>query len=162
MKKNYHSNLAFLDIPLDGTQIDINNQSKVTLIGSLGGENITWEGNIVRMEAEIDSKSRMAILIARVSNPYKYEIPLRIGQFVEAEITGKRFDNIYSIDREIIKNNNEVVVVNTLDSTLDFRTVNILRYIDDIALINKGLVNKIPICLTNLEVMYSGMKVQLK
>ena len=104
----------------------------------------------------------MAILIARVSNPYKYKIPLRIGQFVEAQITGKRFDNIYSIDREIIKNNNEVVVVNTVDSTLDFRTVNILRYIDDIALIDKGLVNKIPICLTNLEVMYSGMKVQLK
>ena len=154
--------LAFLDIPLDGTQIDIKNQSKVTLIGSLGGENITWEGNIVRMEAEIDSKSRMAILIARVSNPYKYEIPLRIGQFVEAEITGKRFENIYSIDREIIKNNNEVVVVNTLDSTLDFRTVNILRYIDDIALIDKGLVDQIPICLTNLDVMYSGMKVQLK
>ena len=154
--------LAFLDIPLDGTQIDIKDQSKVTLIGSLGGENITWEGNIVRMEAEFDSKSRMAILIARVSNPYKYEIPLRIGQFVEAEITGKRFENIYSIDREIIKNNNEVVVVNTLDSTLDFRTVNILRYIDDIALIDKGLVSDIPICLTNLDVMYSGMKVQLK
>ena len=154
--------LAFLDIPLDGTQIDIKNQSKVTLIGSLGGENITWEGNIVRMEAEFDSKSRMAILIARVSNPYKYKIPLRIGQFVEAEITGKKFDNIYSIDREIIKNNNKVVVVNTIDSTLDFRSVNILRYIDDIALIDKGLSDQIPICLTNLDVMYSGMKVQLK
>ena len=154
--------LAFLDIPLDGTQIDIENQSKVTLNGSLGGKNITWEGKIVRMEAEFDSKSRMAILIARVSNPYKYEIPLRIGQFVEADITGKRFDNIYSIDREIIKNNNEVVVVNTLDSTLDFRAVNILRYIDDIALIDKGLVGEIPICLTNLNVMFNGMKVQLK
>jgi RND family efflux transporter MFP subunit len=154
--------LAFLDIPLDGTQIDIKNQSKVTLIGSLGGENITWEGNIVRMEAEFDSKSRMAILIARVSNPYKYEIPLRIGQFVEAEITGKRFNNIYSIDRELIKKNNEVVVVNTLDSTLDFRSVNILRYIDNIALIDKGLSDQIPICLTNLDVMYSGMKVQIK
>ena len=62
----------------------------------------------------------------------------------------------------LVRNNNEVVVVNTLDSTLDFRTVNILRYIDEIALIDKGLVDQIPICLTNLDVMYSGMKVQLK
>lgn len=154
--------LAFLDIPLDGTQIDINNQSKVTLSGSLGGKNIIWKGNIVRMEAEIDSKSRMAILIARVSNPYKYEIPLRIGQFVEAEIIGKRFDNIYSLDRELIKNNNEVIVINTLDSTLDFKTVNIVKYIDDTAFINEGLTNKTSICLTNLDVMYKGMKVQLK
>ena len=117
------------------------------------------------MEAEIDPKSRMAILIARVSSPYdlsRYEIPLRVGQFVEAEIIGRKFHNIYSIERGLIKNNNEVVVVNELDSTLDFRAVNILRYIDDIALINKGLSGEIPICLTNLDVMYSGMKVQLK
>ena len=35
-------------------------------------------------------------------------------------------------------------------------------YIDDIALIDKGLVDQTPICLTNLDVMFNGMKVQLK
>ena len=107
----------------------------------------------------------MAILIARVSSPYdlsKHRIPLRVGQFVEAEITGKKFNNIYSINRELIKNNNEVVVVNESDTTLDFRSVNIIRYVNDIALINKGLAPETLICLTNLDVMYNGMKVQLK
>ena len=157
--------LAFLDIPLDGTEIDRKNQSKVNLMGSFGGENIIWVGNIVRMEAEIDPKSRMAILIGRVSSPYdisKYKIPLRVGQFVEAEIIGKEFQNLYSIDREFIKNNNEVVVVSMRDTTLDYKKVNILRYINDIALIDKGLKKEASICLTNLDIMYSGMKVQLK
>ena len=157
--------LAFLDIPLDGTQINVTNQAKVDLIGSFGGENIIWDGKIVRMEAEIDSKSRMAILIARISDPYnlsKYKIPLRVGQFVEAEIIGKKFNNIYTINRELIRNNNQVIIVSEIDTTLDFRSVNIIRYVDDFALINKGLDYEIPICKTNLEVMYNGMKVQLK
>tara|TARA_B100002052_G_scaffold131750_2_gene121028 strand:+ start:11360 stop:12517 length:1158 start_codon:yes stop_codon:yes gene_type:complete len=157
--------LAFLEIPLDGTEIDIQNQSQVNLMGSFGGEKIIWNGRIVRMEAEIDPKSRMAILIARVSNPYdlsKYKIPLRVGQFVEAEIIGKKFNNLYTLNRELIKNTNQVVIVNELDSTLEFKSVNIIRYVDDNALINKGLNNKVPICITNLDVMYNGMKVQLK
>ena len=157
--------LAFLDIPLDGTEINVTNQAKVDLIGSFGGENIIWDGKIVRMEAEIDSKSRMAILIARVSDPYnlsKYKIPLRVGQFVEAEIIGKKFNNIYTINRELIRNNNQVIIVSEIDTTLDFRLVNIIRYVDDFALINKGLDYEIPICKTNLDIMYNGMKVQLK
>ena len=157
--------LAFLDIPLDGTEINIENQARVNLIGSFGGENIIWNGKIVRMEAEIDSKSRMAILIARVSDPYnlsKYKIPLRVGQFVEAEIIGKKFNNIYTINRELIRNNNQVIIINEIDTTLDYKSVNIIRYIDDFALINKGLDYKTSICLTNLDVMYDGMKVQLK
>tara|TARA_Y100000994_G_C15703423_1_gene446242 strand:+ start:3877 stop:5034 length:1158 start_codon:yes stop_codon:yes gene_type:complete len=157
--------LAFLEIPLDGTEIDMQNQSQVNLMGSFGGEKIIWNGRIVRMEAEIDPKSRMAILIARVSSPYdlsKYKIPLRVGQFVEAEIVGKKFNNLYTLNRELIKNTNQVVIVNELDSTLEFRSVNIIRYVDDNALINKGLNNEVPICITNLDVMYNGMKVQLK
>jgi len=157
--------LAFLNIPLDGTEIESKDQPKVNLFGSFGGEKIIWDGKIVRMEAEIDPKSRMAILIARVNNPYnlsKYKIPLRVGQFVEAEIIGKKFDDLYTINRELIKNNNQVIVINELDTTLDFRTVNIVRYVDDNALINQGLNNQIPICITNLDVMYNGMKVQLK
>ena len=157
--------LIFLDIPLDGSGIDSDNQPTVLFKGIFGGKEITWEGSIVRMEAEIDPKNRMAILIGRVSKPYdisKHEIPLRVGQFVEAEIVGKNFKNIYRINRDLIRNNNEVAIIDKADSTIDFKAVNIIRYIDDIAFIDKGINSKTPICLTTLDVMYKGMKVQLK
>ena len=157
--------LIFLDIPLDGSRIDSDNQPTVLFKGIFGGKEITWEGSIVRMEAEIDPKNRMAILIGRVSKPYdisKHEIPLRVGQFVEAEIVGKKFKNIYKINRDLIRNNNEVAIIDKADSTIDFKAVNIIRYIDDIAFIDKGINSKTPICLTTLDVMYKGMKVQLK
>ena len=157
--------LIFLDIPLDGSGIDSDNQPTVLFKGIFGGKEITWEGSIVRMEAEIDPKNRMAILIGRVSKPYdisKHEIPLRVGQFVEAEIVGKKFKNIYKINRDLIRNNNEVAIIDKADSTIDFKAVNIIRYIDDIAFIDKGISSKTPICLTTLDIMYKGMKVQLK
>ncbi len=153
--------LSFLDIPLDGSQINKSNQPLVMLKGSLGGKNIEWEGKIVRMEAEFDPKSRMAILIARVSDPYKYKFPLRVGQFVEAEITGRNYNNLYIIDRELIKNNNQVITINKIDSTLKYEDINVLRYVDDTALINGGLPDEVSICITNLDIMYDGMKIRI-
>ena len=153
--------LSFLDIPLDGSQINKSNQPLVMLKGSLGGKNIEWEGRIVRMEAEFDPKSRMAILIARVSDPYKYKFPLRVGQFVEAEITGRNYNNLYIIDRELIKNNNQVVTINKADSTLKYEDINVLRYVDDTALINSDLPDGVSICITNLDIMYNGMKIRI-
>ena len=153
--------LSFLDIPLDGTRIDKNNRPKVLLSGSLGGENIEWDGEIVRMEAEFDPKSRMAVLIARVSDPYKYKFPLRVGQFVEAKITCRNYKNLYIIERELIKNSNQVVTINKIDSTLKYQDINILRYIDDSAMIDSGLPANVLICTTNLDVMYNGMKIRI-
>ena len=152
--------LAFLDIPLDGSQISNNEQPQVILTGSLGGKQIVWEGNIVRMEAEIDPKSRMAILVARVSEPYKYNIPLRVGQFIEAEITGKIFDNLYVINRELIKNN-QVLTINKSDSSIVYKQVHVLRFVDDMAYIDSGLDGETLLCMTNLDVMYDGMKIRL-
>ena len=152
--------LAFLDIPLDGSQISNNEQPQVILTGSLGGKQIVWEGNIVRMEAEIDPKSRMAILVARVSEPYKYNIPLRVGQFIEAEITGKIFDSLYVINRELIKNN-QVLTINESDSSIVYKQVHVLRFVDDMAYVDSGLDGETLLCMTNLDVMYDGMKIRL-
>ncbi len=152
--------LAFLDIPLDGSQILNNEQPQVILTGSLGGKQIVWEGNIVRMEAEIDPKSRMAILVARVSEPYKYNIPLRVGQFIEAEITGKIFDSLYVINRELIKNN-QVLTINESDSSIVYKQVHVLRFVDDMAYVDSGLDGETLLCMTNLDVMYDGMKIRL-
>ena len=156
--------LKFIDIPLDGRRINTNNQPKILLKGLFGGEELVWEGTIVRMEAEIDLKTRMILLIGRISNPYESNnnIPLRVGQFVEAEIIGKEFDNIFKINRKLIKNNNQVILVNPIDSTLQYKFVNILKYIDEEVYVREGLVVNDLLCITNLDVMYDGMKVKIK
>ena len=92
--------------------------------------------------------------------PYKYNIPLRVGQFIEAEITGKIFDNLYVINRELIKNN-QVLTINESDSSIVYKQVHVLRFVDDMAYIDSGLDGETLLCMTNLDVMYDGMKIRL-
>ena len=54
-----------------------------------------------------------------------------------------------------------IVTINKVDSTLKYQDIDILRYVDDFALINSGLDNKVLICTTNLDVMYNGMKIRI-
>ena len=67
--------LAYIEIPFDGRKISVNEQPNVVLRGLFGGDNVVWNGKIVRLEADLDVKSRMATLVARVDNPYKNKIP---------------------------------------------------------------------------------------
>ena len=157
--------LAFIEIPMDGSDIGVDKQPKVVLTGTFGGKSTLWEGSIVRIESEIDPKSRMATLIARVSDPYNTSLHssyLRIGQYVNAKISGKKYNNLFQIDREFLRDGNSVVLINRSDSTLIFQKVSILRFVNDRALIYKGLKNNSLMCLTSLDIMYDGMKIQLK
>ena len=85
---------------------------------------------------------------------------MRVGQFIEAKIIGKKFDGLYILDREFIKNN-QVITINDIDSTIVYKKINVLRFIDDMAYIDTGLDRGELLCMTNLDVMYDGMKIRL-
>lgn len=69
---------------------------QVTLISTLGTET-HWQGQIVRTEAAIDSGTNQLYVIAQINNPFAPTLdqqgnlltPLKIGQYVRAEIQGK-------------------------------------------------------------------------
>ena len=62
------SEFAFLDVPLDGN--GDGHGPSVVLRGDFAGQEQTWQGRIVRTEGEIDPKTRMIHLVARVDDPY--------------------------------------------------------------------------------------------
>ena len=102
--------LEYIEIPLDGSRIVDSKQPRDVFKGLFGGENVVWNGKIVRMEADLDMKSRMATLISRVDNPYKNKIPLKVGQYVEAEIYGKKYKNIFSLPRDFIYQQDNIII----------------------------------------------------
>ena len=57
--------------------------------------------------------------------------------------------------------NNQVITINDIDSTIVYKQVNVLRFIDDMAYIDRGLDRGELLCMTNLDVMYDGMKIRL-
>ena len=153
--------LEYIEIPLDGSRIVDSKQPRVVFKGLFGGENVVWNGKIVRMEADLDMKSRMATLISRVDNPYKNKIPLKVGQYVEAEIYGKKYKNIFSVPRDFIYQQDNIIIISP-DSTIEIRKINILKIENNDVLIDSGIKNGELICLTNLDVLYNGMSVNYK
>ena len=86
--------LAFLDLPLwyrdDGAKAE---GASVELRADFAGAEHTWQGRVVRTEGEIDPKTRMVHVIARVDDPYRRSgnrPPLAVGLFVEAQILGRQ------------------------------------------------------------------------
>lgn len=136
----------------------------VILKASYAGNVHRWGGKIVRMEGEIDPLTRMVHLVARVDDPYgrtkkSSQPPLAVGLFVEAEIMGRQVEDVVVIDRAALRDENQVLVIDEEDR-LHFRNVDILRMDAETVIIDGGLENGERICVSPLETVVEGMKVQ--
>jgi len=159
--------LGYLDIPLGlrGELAD-NMAPSVKLTGMYGGEQRQWHGRLVRIEAAIDEESNSVQSIIRVSQPdqagetgWASDIPLPIGLYVQAEISGRQVDDVIILPRNVIRNNNQVLVIDA-ENKMYFRDVEILRLEEDAVLISGGIAPGELICISPIQAVYDGMPVQ--
>ena len=150
--------LAFLNLPptLRG-ELPEELQPNVTLSTEYAGQTLTWEGKIVRTEAEIDISSRMVQLVARVPNQDTLN-PLSVGLFVEAEIEGQSTTGVFVLPRSALRNDNQVLIVDAEDR-LQFRAIEPLRLYQDNVLIKDGLEAGERVCLSPIQTAINGMEV---
>jgi RND family efflux transporter MFP subunit len=153
------SQLAYLDISVSGA-LASDPPAPVTLTAKLGNVQFIWSGELVRSEAEIDSRSRMFYGIARVRNERSEQHPpLTVGLFVEAEIQGRLIESIIRLPRSAMRDRDQVLVVDA-DSRLRFRQVSLLRIEHDEVLISTGLKDGELVCVSPLQTVVDGMRVQ--
>jgi RND family efflux transporter MFP subunit len=150
--------LAFLNLPptMRG-ELPEGQRPRVKLTTEYAGRQLIWQGEIVRTEAEIDVSSRMVQLVARVPN-IDEQTPLTVGLFVDAEIDGLLAENIVTLPRSALRNNGQVLVVDT-DNKLHFRTIEQLRLYQDNVLVKSGLSRGERVCLSPLQTAIDGMTV---
>ena len=150
--------LAFLNLPpLRNGNFPEDMQPTVKLSADYGGQVRQWFGKIVRAEAEIDTSSRMVHLVARVESS-KDSQDLSVGLFVTAEIAGLAVENIVRLPRSAIRNDNQVLVVDT-ENRLRFRNIQPLRLYRDNVLINAGLNPGERVCISTVQTAIDGMAV---
>jgi len=151
--------LAYLDISISG-ELASEPAAPVTISAKLGNVRFIWSGELVRAEAEIDSRSRMLYGIARVRNEHSEQRPpLAVGLFVEAEIQGRLIENVIRLPRSAMRDKDQVLVVDA-DNRLRFRQVSLLRIEHDEVLISKGLEDGELVCVSPLQTVVDGMRVQ--
>jgi len=154
--------LEFVDIP---EQYRNETQSQegpnVTIRAKTGRQQYQWRGKIVRTEGTIDSTSRQLYVIAQVDDPYSRRNgetpPLKIGQFVEAEIEGKRLKQTMVIPRGTLYQGSEVMVVEK--GVLQRKPVAVFWSDSDKAVISKGLKTGDVLALTSVGSLSSGTPV---
>ena len=151
--------LGFLNLPpmLRG-ELPEEMQPSVTLSADYAGQSLSWQGRIVRMEAEIDITSRMVQLVARVPQRAD-QPPMNVGLFVDAEIEGLAAENIVVLPRSSLRNGNQVMVVDD-DNRLVFRTIDPLRLYQDNVLIRGGLEAGERVCVSPIQTPIEGMAVE--
>ena len=151
--------LAFLNLPIGHQgQLAEGARPKVSLSARYAGRDFIWEGEIVRTEAEIDSRSRSVNVVARIDNTAQ-TTPLAVGLFVEAKIQGLLAEEVVVLPRGAMRNNNQVLVVDD-ENRLRFRKVSLLRLYGDEVLVNEGLEVGERVCISQLQVVIEGMRVQ--
>jgi multidrug efflux pump subunit AcrA (membrane-fusion protein) len=121
----------------------------------------------VRTEGEIDAKSRMVHLVARVEDPYGQggaigSAPLAVGLFVEAEIQGRSVENVFVLPRTALRTDagSDLVYLVDAEDRLRFKVVEVLRAERDDVVIGGGLRPGDRVCVSPMAAAVDGMAVR--
>jgi RND family efflux transporter MFP subunit len=138
--------LAHLHLPL-GVEIGADDAPVAILRARLAGVEREWTARVVRTEGEIDPRTRMIQVIARVSEPYGVpgdasRPPLATGLFVEAEILGLQIADATRLPRGAVTERGDDAFVWVADANdrLRQRRVEVVRVDRDSAWVSEGLV----------------------
>ena len=150
--------LAFLNLPMGHRgELPKSQQPRVKLTASYAGKELVWEGTIVRTESQIDLNSRMVHVIANIIND-EQDVPLSVGLFVNAEIEGLLVENIVSLPRTALRNNDQILIVDN-ENRIRFRKIDPLRLHKDQVLVQSGIEAGEIVCLSPLQTAIDGMLV---
>ncbi len=163
-----NTDLPFVDLPESGAAQLL----PVKVRSELGAANV-WEGRIVRTEGAIDETARQLHVVAQISDPFgaansggangargnDARRPLKIGEYVTAEITGRRLPGALVIPGETIYQNSYVYTV--AGGELERRHIEIAWQNGVDALVTGGLAPGDALVTTPLGQVTSGTPVRV-
>jgi RND family efflux transporter MFP subunit len=157
--------LAYVDVPMSYRGTQQRTGPGVVLSADFAGRRFTWRGQIVRTEGEIDPVSRMVHVVAEVDDPYApgpdpTRPPLAVGMFVEAEISGRRVDDVVVLPWAALNGRDQVLIVDD-DGRLRYRQVEVLRSTSEYVLVRSGLAEGERVSISALDAVIDGMAVQV-
>ena len=153
-----NSDLSLVELPEQGKS----EVATVTFESDLIGIQ-NWKGQLIRTEGAIDSSSQQLYVVAQIDEPFNYQsnqpIPLKIGQYLTANIAGKKLDQVLVIPTKAIYQGTYVYVVN--DGKLLRKEVTTLWQNSQDAVIKTGLNRGDELVITTLGLVSSGTPVTI-
>ncbi len=159
-----NSELPFIDLPeqaaTDGS--DSAPKSGVMIINRLGTKAQQWQAVLVRAAGAIDEQSQQLFVTAQIDHPYAIDDsrrrPLKIGQYVTAEIEGKIIPDAMVIPNSAIYQGSYVYLFK--EGVLERREIDIAWQNSKEALLKHGIAPGEQLVLTPLGRVSSGTPVK--
>ena len=129
------------------------------------GAQRTWRGNVSRIKAEMDDRTRTLPVVVEVDAASGAaedpgSLRLRPGMFVKVRIKGKAVDQAFVLPRHVVYPGDIVYTVE--NDHLKIKPVNILRAYKDSVIVSQGLSEGDQIIKTPLSSPADGMLVRVK
>jgi len=160
--------VGFVDLPEQyrggPSSVPAGKGAVVTLTARIGLDRYTWRGRLVRTDGSIDTENRQLFVVAQVDDPYARHgatPPLKVGQFVEAEIEGRTLHNVFVLPRSIIEPGEKVVVIDD-QHRLQRRQVEVRWRDGEHAVISGGLMAGEQVSLTPMVFAAEGTVVRIQ
>ena len=140
----------------------VNNSPLVRIKNQIGNTSQSFSGYISRSEGVFDTTTRQTYVVAHIDDPYGKRDdgtpPLKIGQFVTAEIQGKTLFDVYVIPNSAVYQGSYIFVAE--NNIIRRREINLLWQDNDNSVINQGITEGEVIVLTPLNETISGTQIQ--
>jgi len=138
---------------------------KVIFSANYGAKTHQWEGRIVRASAAMDERTRQIPVIARIDDPFSKKAgvdapPIKIGQFLKAEIIGSQLNNVFVIPTSSTRQNREVMLYD--EGKINIIPIDVLTAEGDSLVIrDDALPVNAKLITTPMPSAKTGMKVRL-
>lgn len=156
--------LGYIDLPESYRYTDADDAGGIEAIikSDLIGEE-EWQAKLVRTEGTIDESARQLHVIAQINDPFgpqsEGRAPLKIGQYVTAEIEGRMLPGVLVIPNNTIYQGTYVYTVE--DGILRRRDISIAWQNDFEAVVDRGLEPGVDLVTTPLGQVTSGIRVSV-
>ncbi|MGM8229071.1 efflux RND transporter periplasmic adaptor subunit [Cellvibrio sp. ARAG 10.3] len=158
--------IALTDLQALLIDLPINNHpaaTPVTLTGTIAGETYHWQGQMTRTEASLDPQSRMYQVIVEIAEPFNRErhpVPLLMGMYVTAEISGRALDNIIRLPKTAVFRRDQVYTLNA-EQQVQVKTVQVLRSDDQFVWIRGTIADGEAVVLERQGYLNPGITVAI-
>ncbi|TQV87613.1 efflux RND transporter periplasmic adaptor subunit [Aliikangiella coralliicola] len=154
--------LASLDLPI-GFIADGKDPLIVNLSALVAGKMQYWQGELVRLDASVDSQTRSVYGQVEVRSPYDENVsqnnmPLAVGLYVKAEIQGRKINNATVIPRDALRAGNNVFVIDS-EERLDIRQVKVAHSSPTMAIIDSGVQPDERVIVSSIRNPIPGMRI---
>ncbi|KMT66357.1 efflux RND transporter periplasmic adaptor subunit [Catenovulum maritimum] len=158
-----NNELELMDLPEQYKGKSKTSEADVWIISEISNKE-KWRARLVRTASTIDPVSRQLHVVARLNDPFGVKaegrFPLKIGQYVRAEIQGKLLKDVIVIDNSAIYQGSYVYLY--LDGVLKRQPVDILWQNKAKAVIKSGLTSDDYLVTTSLGQVSSGTLVNVQ